>query len=256
MRDQTQYNVRAVERALQILDCFDENHCEMGVSEIAEQVELHKATAHRILTTLLNFGYVERAADGQRYRLGLKLMEMGCKVMHNMDLREVALPYMTQLTQQFDEACDLSVFDRGQVLYIDVLKSSHALTIAASTGQRLPAYCTASGKVFLAHLGPDELSSHLSEPLKRFTSNTITSREKLLSELKDVKQQGCAYDNEELEVGIQAIAAPVYGRDGNVAAAIGMPCPTSRVGTDKLATFAKALIETTTAISRRLGWGS
>src|SRR5512136_2725432 len=174
-KDPSDYNVRAVERALQIMGCFDNEHPERGISEIAQAVDLHKATAHRIVTTLVNYGYLERADDGQKYRLGLELTNLGFKVVHRMDLRREALPYMKQLIQEWDETCDLCVFDRGMVLYIEVLRGSRALTVAAAVGQRLPAHATASGKLFLAYLPPAELDVILSQPLPTYTKNTQTS---------------------------------------------------------------------------------
>ena len=139
MSDVTDYNVRAVERALQILKSFDDQHPERGVTEIAEVVGLHKATAHRILSTMINYGFIERSADGLKYRLGVQLVDLGFKVTRRMDLRREAMPHITKLAQQVNEAVDLSIWDQSQVLYIEMIQSQHALTIAASIGQRLPA---------------------------------------------------------------------------------------------------------------------
>jgi len=254
MRDQTEYNVRAVERALQILDCFDDNHPEMGVSDIAEQVGLHKATAHRILTTLLNFGYIERAAEGQRYRLGLKLIELGSQAIKRVDLRREALPSMRQLTEELDEACDLSILDKHELLYIEVLQSSHALTIAASVGMRLPIHCTASGKVFLAYMPPEDLAGLLTGPLTRHTPNTMTSPDQLLKELEVVRQLGYACDHEELEMGIMAVAVPIRNKDGKVLAAMSVPSPISRMNAAHIPVTGEALLRAAASISRRLGW--
>jgi len=162
MKDPTIYNVRALERAILILSCFNDDNPERGVAEIARLVGLHRATAHRIVVTLLNGGYLERASDGERYRLGLRLVEMGLAVLRRLDFRREALPYMQALQERFGETCDLSVFSSGEVLYLEVVQSRHALQIAARPGQRLPAYCTASGKVFLALLSPDEVARVLS----------------------------------------------------------------------------------------------
>ncbi len=109
MRDQNDYNVRAVERAIQILNSFDDDHPERGISEISEVVGLHKATTHRILTTLLNNGFIERSADGLKYKLGIRLVDLGFNVTRRMDVRREALPYISQLAKQLDEAVDLSL---------------------------------------------------------------------------------------------------------------------------------------------------
>lgn len=254
MKDPNEYNVRAVERALQILGCFDDDHPERGLTEIAQLVDLHKATTHRIITTLLNFGYIERSVDGQKYRLGLRLASQGFKVINRMDLRREALSYMTQLSQRWEEACDLSIFDQGSVFYIEVLQGHRALTIAAAVGQRLPAHCTASGKVFLAYLTPQQLDTHLKQALRSYTARTITSHEVLRQQLALIRQQGYGVDDEEYETGIRAISAPIRNQEGLIIAAMSIPSPASRMTLDRIPEIAESLKETTLAISRRMGW--
>jgi IclR family KDG regulon transcriptional repressor len=254
MKDTHGYNVRAVERALQILSCFDDEHPDRGVSEIAQVVGLHKATTHRIVTTLLNYGYLERAADEQKYQLGLQLTDLGFRVIRRMDLRREALPYMTRLAQRWDEACDLSIFDQGNVFYVEVIQGNHALTIAAAVGQRLPAHCTASGKLFLAHLPPHELDALLSRPLVAYTDRTITSPAELRRQLEVIRQQGYGLDDEEYEIGIRAVSAPIRNQEGTVVAVMGMAGPTSRMTLDRIPEVAGAIREAADALSRRMGW--
>jgi len=254
MKDPQEYNVRAVERALRILDSFDDEHPERGVSEIAQEVGLHKATAHRIMTTLLNSGYLERTADEQKCRLGVHLADLGFKVIRRMDVRREALPYMVQLVEQWDETCDLGLFDQGQVFYIEVIRGSHTLTIAAAVGQRLPAHCTASGKLFLAHLPPHDLDAVLSQPLTSYTDRTITEPDILRQELEAVRQQGYGFDDEGFEAGIRAVSAPIYDREANVVAAMSVPGPTSRMTLDRVVDITGALKGAAQAVSRRLGW--
>jgi DNA-binding IclR family transcriptional regulator len=255
MKDPNEYNVRAVERALQILGCFDDEHPERGISEIAQVAGLHKATAYRIVTTLVNYGYLEWIPESQKYKLGLELSNLGYKVIRRMDLRREALPYMKKMVEEWDEACDLSIFDQGSVFYIEVLRGNHALTIAAAVGQRLPAYCTASGKLFLAYLPHEELDAVLNQSLIAYTGNTITSPEMLRAQFKVIREQGYAVDNEEYEVGICAVSAPIFNRFGAVIAAIGGPSPTSRMTPERITEIAEALKEAARAISRRMGYG-
>jgi IclR family KDG regulon transcriptional repressor len=254
MKDPNEYNVRAVERALQILGCFDDEHPERGISEIAQAVGLHKATAYRIVTTLVNYGYLEWIADGQKYRLGLELSNLGFKVIRRMDLRREALPYMKQYVQEWDETCDLSIFDQGRVFYIEILRGNHALTIAAAVGQRLPAHCTASGKLFLAYLPEAELDAILSRPLNVYTDNTVTSSDELNKQFEIIRNQGYAVDYEEYEVGVCAVAAPIFNRGGNVIAAIGGPSPISRMTPERINEIAKAFKDAAKAISQRMGY--
>jgi len=254
MKDPNEYNVRAVERALQIMGCFDDEHPERGISEIAQAVGLHKATAYRIVTTLVNYGYLEWVADGQKYRLGLELSNLGFKVIRRMDLRREALPYMKQYVREWDETCDLSIFDQGRVFYIEILRGNHALTIAAAVGQRLPAHCTASGKLFLAYLPEAELDAILSRPLNVYTDNTVTSPDELNKQFEIIRNQGYAVDYEEYEVGVCAVAAPIFNRGGNVIAAIGGPSPISRMTPERINEIAEAFKDAAKAISQRMGY--
>jgi len=255
MKDQSEYNVRAVERAIQILECFDRENPERGVSEIAQTVGLHKATTHRIVTTLLNYGFLERADDDQAYRLGLKIASLGCQVIDRMDLRQEALPYMNQLVEHWNESCDLSIFDQERAFYVDVLHGNHALTISAAVGQRLPAHCTASGKLFLAYLKPNELDAFLhNHTLHAYTSKTITSPDKLRAELQTIRRQGYSYDEGELEDGIKAIATPIRNRQGEVIAAMSIPGPINRMTQDRIPDLLDSLLQATQSISQRMGW--
>jgi DNA-binding IclR family transcriptional regulator len=254
MKDPNDYNVRAVERALQILNAFTNDSPEMGISEISQAVNLHKSTTHRIVTTLLNYGFLQRADDDQRYRLGLRLAGLGYRVVRQTDVRREALPYMTALVEEWDEACDLSIFDQEKVFYLEVLQGHHALTIAAAVGQRLPAHCTASGKIFLAHLPQEELDNLLKKPLQEYTENTITSPDELRKQLESIREQGFSYDDEELEAGIRAVAVPIRNITGEVIAAISMPCPINRMSKDRIQKIASSLIEKSNLVSRQMGW--
>jgi len=248
-KDPKTYNVRAVERAMQILSSFDGRHAEQGVSEIAQATGLHKATTHRIMMTLLNGGFVERKGDGERFRLGLRLVELGLGALRGLDVRRAAFPYMQQLVERFQEICTLSIFDHGQMLYVEVVHGEHALTIAARVGRRLPVHCTASGKVLLAFLPSEVVEPILNGPLAAYTEKTITSPVRLREELEVVRRQGYALADEEFEVGIWAISAPIRDIDGNVIAAMSIPYPTNRLSRERIPEIAEALIEAANAVS-------
>jgi IclR family KDG regulon transcriptional repressor len=255
-KENIEYNVRAIERALQIMDCFDQRHGDLSLTEIAQRVGLHKATTHRIVATLMNLGYMDRSPDGQKYRLGLRLASLGSLVTSQMNLRRDSLPYLNQLSERFGETCDLSIFDNGEVLYIEVLRSNHALSIAAAIGQRLPLHCTASGKVFLAFMSPDERAQYLVTPLHPFTSRTITSLEMLNRQFEEILEKGYGVDDEEMEVGIRAVSAPIFNQTGKVIGAVSIPSPTSRMSEKRLPEVAAGLLETAAQCSRRQGWNS
>jgi DNA-binding IclR family transcriptional regulator len=248
-RDPENYNVRAVERAVQILSSFDGEHPERGVSEIAQATGLHKATTHRIAMTLLNCGFLERTADGERLRLGLGMVELGLGALRDLDFRRAAFPYMEQLVERFQETCDLSILDRDRVLYVEVVHSEHSLTITTRVGRRLPIHCTANGKVLLAFLPEQVVAPILSTRLRAFTEKTITSPAQLWEELEIIRQQGYGLDDEECEVGIRAVSAPICDIDGNVIAAMGLAGPSNRFTPERIPEIAGALIETAEAVS-------
>ncbi|MFN8500029.1 MAG: IclR family transcriptional regulator [Anaerolineae bacterium] len=253
-RDPSEYNVRAIERALQILECFDDEKPTRSVTQIAEATGLHKATAFRIITTLANHGYLEREPGGQDYRLGMQLAALGLQTIRRLDLRREALPYMAELVKRCDETCDLSVFDRGEALCIEVVRSRHVLAPASAVGLHLPAHATASGKLFLAHFAPDALEAVLRQPLAAYTPYTITSPDALRANLALIRQQGYGLDEEEYEVGVRGVSAPIRNSAGDLIAVLGMPGPVGRITRARAAEIAALLVDSAQAVSRRLGW--
>jgi DNA-binding IclR family transcriptional regulator len=156
---------------------------------------------------------------------------------------------MQQLVDRFQENCTLGVFDRGRVLYVEIMHSKHTLTIAARVGHHLPAHCTAGGKVFLAFLPPAVVEPVLNAPLAAYTKNTITSPVRLREELAVIRQRGYGLDEEEFEEGIRAVSAPVRDIEGNVIAQMSMAGPTNRLTAERVPEIAQALMEATNAIS-------
>ena len=248
-RNPEEYNVRAVERAVQILSSLDDEHPERSLSEIVQATGLHKATTHRILMTLLNCGFVDRTAGGEKYRLGLRMIGLGLGVLNRFDFRQEALAHMEQLVERFQETCDLGVFDRGQVLDLEVVHGKYALTVAARVGRHLPAHCTAGGKVLLAFLPPEVVEPVLDAPLAAYTENTITSSARLREELEVVRQRGYVLDDEEFEAGIRAVAVPVRDVGGSVIAQMSILGPTNRLTPERVPEIAQALKESASAIS-------
>lgn len=243
------YNVRAVERAARILASLGDEHPVRTLAEIAQVTNLPKSTAYRILMTLHKCGFVEQASDGQTYRLGLRIASLGLTALRRGSIRRDALPLMRQLVERFQETCALGILDQGSVLDIEVVHCNHVLRIASEVGGRLPAYCTASGKALLAFRPPSVVESLLKLPLKARTENTITTLEELHRELALVRKRGYAVDEEENELGVRAVAAPIFDGDGSVVAEISMPGPTSRLTLARLPEIARAVVDAANAVS-------
>jgi len=249
MRDAAAYNVRVIERAMCILGCFDDEHPERGLSEIAQMVNLPVPTVLRILATLQNAGYVERRIGSEKYRLGLTLLEMGMGVVRRLPVRRRARLFMLELERQFEETCDLSVFAGGELLCIEVVQSRRTLRVAGSPGYRSPLHATASGKAFLAHLPPEEARTMLRAPLQRYTERTITSPERLMEQLAEVRVRGYAVDDGEFRPEVRAVAAAICSRDGRPIAAMGVPGPCARLDDAHLREIGAALVAATHQVS-------
>ena len=148
----------------------------------------------------------------------------------------------------------MSVLDRGEALIVEVIRSRHVLAMATSVGQRVPLHGTAGGKVFLAFAPEAEREAALARPLKKFTAKTILDPDVLRREAAQFVAQGYTFDDEEYEVGVRAISAPIRNASGQVFAAISMPGPVTRITKERIPEIGQALVETAAAISRRMGW--
>jgi len=221
--------VRTVERALDILLCFSRQTPELTMTQIAELVGINKSTVHRILGTLEEKHFVERDMSTGAYRPGINLVQTAYLAIEYNDLRRLAGPFMRRLVEQYRETITLGELDGFEVLYLDVIESPQRVKLAAAIGQRLPAFCTASGKAILAY-APDEFVQHILEStLPQYTPNTLHSPEALLASLRQIREQGYAISVQEFEEGINAVAAPILGLNNQPIASIAVAGPSFRL---------------------------
>ena len=220
--------VRAVERAIAILDVLAQGGSRTG-AEIARELHVHRSTALRLLGTLERHALVERDQRTARYRLGRRLPQLASVVTGEFDLRFVARPVCERLAAAVGETATLDVLVGDVIVPVEQATASTSVVSVNWLGRRTPVHCTASGKV-IAAFGKDTVRDRLlSLPLDRVTPNTITDRAKLEAHLEEARQTGVARTHEELEVGLDAIAAPVYGVDGEVVAALDVSGPSHRL---------------------------
>lgn len=246
-----QQSVESVRRALRILSLFSADASELGVSEIARSLDMHKSTVHRLLFTLELEGFIHQLAGG-RYALGWKLFELGEAVRGLQSTREIILRHLEALVNRTSETAHLAVFDEGDVLYVEKVESERPLRMPSSVGKRVPAHCTALGKVFLSGLPNTALMSQVYRPLDRFTPHTITDPQTLQAEVMNVRQRGYAIDHEEIEEGLMCVAAPIVDDAGAVCAAVSIAGPVTRVSkrTDEIVAAVRG---TCSQISSALG---
>lgn len=202
-------SIRAVERALDVLLCFTSQTPELTMSQIAERIGINKSTVHRLLSTLEGKRFVERDPFTGAYRPGLRLLQLASLAMEHNNLRRLAAPYLQDLCNRYRENVNLAVLDGADVVYVDVVEGSQRVKLAAVPGQRLPAFCTASGKAILAFLSEDLVKRVLERGMPSYTPTTPTSPESFFDEMIQIRERGFAISDGQFEGGINAIAVPI-----------------------------------------------
>jgi DNA-binding IclR family transcriptional regulator len=244
-----------VRNAARLLKEFRSREASIGVSELARRLGLGKSGVHRLLTTLVAEGLLERDPHTGGYRLGIVMFELGEAVKVHLDLHAAAGPVLAHLRAQIGESAQVGVLDGAEVVYVDRLESAHSLRLFTETGRRVPAHCTSSGKVLLAHRPEHEREAFLAHgPFPRLTPHTIVEPAALRDELTAVRMRGWAEAVDEREIGVASLAAPIRDRRGEVVAAISIGAPVARFGAVIRRRHAAALVEAGEAVSRRLGW--
>ena len=248
-------NIQSVTRALAILEFLATCRNGERLTAISQELGLNKSTTHSLIITLEDTGYVQQDQTTAKYSLGLKLFELGQVVHANMDLRNIAIPFLQELAVKFCETVHLAILSKGEVVYIDKVDTSRSIRIGSQIGGRNPAYCTGVGKVLLSGLTDKELADTLGTvKLEKFTANTIVSKEVLYKHLEKVKQDGFALDQEEIEEGLSCIAAPIKNHRGKVIAGISVSGPSSRMRSEILGELKDDVMDKALQISRRLGY--
>ncbi len=246
--------IQSVERALAILEEFSVREKELGVTEIAKRVGLNKSTCFNLINTLLQKGYLEQNPDNGKYRLSLKIFQLGKIYEAGLELREIAKPFLQELVDKTGETVHLVIRDRREAVYIEKVEGPSAIKIISQIGTRVNLHCTGVGKVLLAFLPSEYIERLTQHPLKKFTENTITDKEKLLAHLREIKEKGYSIDDEEIEVGLRCVAAPIFDHRKEVIAAISVSGPTSRMTYEKINELTEIVKETAFNISVRLGY--
>lgn len=242
-----------VTKALQVLQAFTYEHPVLGVSELARRLEMGKSSVHRILSTLAEQGFVVKTAD-DRYRLGLKLHELGQQVVSSLELREVAHVPLEKLRNETGETVHLAVLEGSDVVYVHRIESQATLRMFSRVGRRVPAHTTSSGKCLLAFGEEADVEEVIAAGLPRVGPRTITSRSAFLQALKKIRADGFAVSVEENERGVISIGAPVFGHDRSCVAAISMAAPMLRISEDKVPHFSRIVRRCALEISSGMGF--
>jgi DNA-binding IclR family transcriptional regulator len=246
--------VGVVTKVLRILETLHEAPAGLQLKDVALQTAIHKSTAYRFLAHLEHEGYVFRDASGA-YAIGVRLARLALGTSYQTTLRKISRPILQQLWRATGETVNLAVMDGREVLYLDVMESSHTFRLVSQVGIRRPVYCTALGKVMLAFV-PEEEQQYFFEGMsfERFTPHTVKGVAQLRKDFASIRQRGYSIDNEEAYLGSRCIGAPIFEASGKIAAAVSVSGPTTRVTREKVSTFAAAARSAAMAVSRSLGY--
>ncbi len=247
--------VQSIRRVMALIETMASEGPECSLGDLAQRLGLHVSTVHRLLTTLMSLGYVEQNPQDSKYRLGLKMVELGALVLGQIELRREAGPYLRALSEKTGETANLIVLEQGEVVYIEKVESPASLRFFNRIGKRAPAHCTGGGKALLANLPPAQVQEIIAaKGLPRLTSQTVGDEEVLWKQLAGIKEAGYALDNEECEEGVRCVAAPVFNHMGAPVAAVSISGPTFRFSSPRMEEFIRLTKEAAEGISRRLGY--
>ncbi len=247
----------AVERTVLILEAVGERAAGLSNADISRRLRIPKSSASYILRTLEKHGYVRRDRQSGKYRLGLKVLNLGRGALSGVDVREVALPLMRQLVEHTHITTHLAILDGAQAVYVERVEAPGFIKMDTWVGRRMEVYSTSVGKALVAHLPLEQVQAILRErPLKKRTPFTITTPGRFMRELEEVRERGYSLDNEENSVGVRCVAAPIFNAAGEVEAAINITGTAQQVNREALPRIIDHVKETARRISSQLGFRS
>jgi DNA-binding IclR family transcriptional regulator len=255
-KEKSEYIIQAVDHALDLLEQFHDDVDELGVTELSKRLKLHKNNVFRLLATLESRNYIEQNRVTENYRLGLKTLELGQTFIKQMGLLRQSRPVLESLVRECNETTYVAILKEFHIVYLDAVETDLTVRVVPRVGSRLPAYCTAAGKIQLAFMTDEELDNYLpGKEMKRYTANTIISREELKKHLKVVAEQGYAVDNEELDVGVRCVSAPIRDYTRRIIGAVSISGPSMRFTDERIDTELIPLVKRAgDEISTKLGY--
>ncbi|MET1122741.1 IclR family transcriptional regulator [Priestia megaterium] len=246
--------VQSVDRALAILGIVSQ-HNQIGITDICKALDLNKTTVYRLLSTLMNNGYIEQVKGSNKYRCTFKLFEMGNKRIQDLDLLEEAKPALEKLADLTKETVHLVVEEGTEIVYIHKVESTNTIRMHTWVGKKNPMYRTAVGKAILAFSDKEKaIDIWNKSEIVQNTPYTITNINDFLEQLVLVRKNGYAIDNEETEIGIRCVAAPILDFSKNVIGALSISIPTIRFPENEIEIYGNHVKKCSEVISKKLGY--
>jgi IclR family transcriptional regulator, pca regulon regulatory protein len=256
MSDNNQYYVEALGRGLAILGCFVDGPSHLSLAELCERVNLNRGTTFRLLRTLEHAGYVSQDPRTKKYRLTVKVLDLQRAAIRGLDVTTHALPVMERINEEFEESVSVAILEGTYIRYIARVPSRRIMSINLDVGSQLPAHATSLGKVLLSGLPEGEIQRiYDGVELERFTERTITDLKSLREAASHIANQGFAINDEELEIGLRSVSAPIRDHSGRVVAAMNVSVSSARMTVEFLSrNVAPKLVEATLEVSEHLGY--
>ena len=244
-------HVQSLERGISVLCSFDAEHAQQTLSEVARRTGLTRATTRRLLLTLATLGYA--STDGRNFSLTPSVLDIGYAYLSSLDMQQIGQPFLESLSEKVHESSSISVLDGAAIVYVARVSTTRIMSMSLGLGTRLPAHCTSMGRVLLAELSPDEVRARVGATFEPRTERTVIDLQQLESELETVRKQGWALVDQELEIGLRSIAAPLRDARGKAIAAINVSTHAGRSTIDELHDrFLPALLETAAGLNDAL----
>lgn len=249
------YHLGCVERVMNTLDAFTPETPELRLTDLSDKLSLPKSQVLRIVSTLESGGYLDRDPETKRYRLGIRVFQLGMIVREELDIRRVARPAFRALAAETLETVGLIVADPTGPICVDVIQSPKGLRVYAHVGRHMPWNAGTSGKVILAYLPEDQREAILAAGrFRRFTDRTITDPQRLRALLTEIRRDGFHIAAQDLDEDAAGVAAPIFDHDGRIAGAISLAAPLSRMNPSAMERLADQVRAATSEISRQLGY--
>jgi len=252
-REKSNYIIRSVSHALDVIEQFYGEADELGVTELSKRLKLHKNNIFRLLATLESRGYIEQNKATENYRLGVRSLQLGQAYVGRMGLLRQARPIMEALVKQCRESAYVAVARRGGMVPLDSVDADQPIRLVSQIGETLPLHCTAPGKAHLAFATEDELKAPRPDNLKKFTGSTITERQTLTQQLKTIGEKGYAVDTGEYVDDMRSVAVPIKDYTSHVVGTLAVSGPAYRLTNERLKELAPLVVKAGTELSSRLG---
>ncbi|RUS43908.1 IclR family transcriptional regulator [Cohnella sp. AR92] len=251
----TEKSIQSVDRALAILELFLGSSPELSVKEISLATGLSKSTAHGIIRTLERGGYLQQNPADLKYKLGMKLFRLGNAFAGSLEIGGIARPILRDLADRLKETVHLVVRQQDEAIYVDKVEGPQSLRIYSHVGKRAPWHCTGVAKAILAYQDEDTVDRLLAQAeLQPFTKFTITDVDQLREQMRHIRENGFALDNEEIELGLRCVAAPIFDHQGQAVASVSCSIPSLRLDETKLPEVVRTITRAAAGISRGMGY--